>query len=64
MTDSASLTCNAAACNCADNIQLIQVICKSQRLTNEKLECLKTEVVVDVSAVNSNVTVAGINSYS
>ena len=56
MSDSASLTCNAAACNCADNIELLNIICESEGLTNDQLESLKTEVIVDASAVDCNIT--------
>ena len=56
MSDSASLTCNAAACNSANNVELLNIISKSERLTNDELECFETEILVDASAVYSNIT--------
>jgi len=55
VSDSASLTCNAAACNSADDVELLNIVCKSEGLTNDELECLETEIVVDASAVDSNI---------
>lgn len=64
MTDSARLTCNSAARNCADNVELADSIGKIKRLTNDKLKRFKTEVIVDISSVNGNVTVTRVYSYS
>ena len=53
MTDSARLTGNTAARNCADDIELLNRIGKSERLTNYQLKSVQTEIVVYSSAVDS-----------
>ncbi len=64
VTDSTSLTCYTTTCNCADDIELLNCICKCEGLTNDELESLKTEVIVNASAVNCDRTAAGIYSYT
>ena len=56
VTDRTSLTGYAAALYSADHVELFEGISQCQRLTNDELESLKTEVIVDASAVDSNVT--------
>ena len=56
MANSACLTGNAAACNAADNIILIGSAGENERLTNDELECFKTEVIVNISVVNGNLS--------
>ena len=54
MTDSAGLTGNTAAGHCADNIELIGSLGNAEGLTNDQLESLKAEVIVNVSAVDGD----------
>ena len=64
MTDRASLACNAAAVYAADYVELLLSVCKSERLTNDELESLKAEVIVDVSVVDCDLTCTLIKSYA
>ena len=52
MTDSTGLTCYAAAVNTANDIELLGCACELERLTNDKLECLKSEIIINVSVVD------------
>ena len=52
MTDSTCLTCYAAACNSANNVELLSCFCKVERLSNDELECLKTKVIINISVVD------------
>jgi len=51
VTDCAGLTGNAAACDGSFDIHLAEGIGCVERLTNEKLQGLKTEVIVNVASV-------------
>ena len=51
MADSACLTGNAAACNGSNDVKLLDGVCEGQGLTNDQLEGLQTEIVVDGTAV-------------
>ena len=62
MSDCTSLTCYSTACYCANDIVLIHCICYSKWLTNDELECLKTEVIVNVSAVDCDLTCTLVNT--
>src|SRR5699024_719101 len=64
VTDSTGLSCNAAACNSANYVELLCCICESQRLSNDELQSFKTEVVVDISVVDCDFTCSLIQSYS
>ena len=64
VSDSTCLTCNAAACNCADDVELVSSIGNAEGLTNDELQGLKAKVVVDISAVDGNLTGTWINSNS
>ena len=59
MSDSACLAGESATLNGNDCIVLINSFCSYKGLTNDNLKGLKTEVIVDVSLVNSDVTLAG-----
>ena len=52
MTDSTGLTGNAAAGYTANDIELFGGFGKCERLTNDELEGFKTEIIVNVSAVD------------
>ena len=54
MTDSAGLAGNAAACDGDNNVNLAQQIGGDQGLTNDQLQGLQTEVIVDITAVDDN----------
>ena len=64
MSDSTSLTGNAAALNGADDVELVQSVSNCKGLTNDELEGLKTKVIVDVSAVDGYLTAALVNTNS
>ena len=55
-TDSTCLACEAATENCYVDVELAEKICFSKWLTNDELECFKTEVVVDVTVVDCDLT--------
>ena len=54
MTDGACLAGDAAAFDGADQIDLAQKVGSSQRLTDNHLQGIETEVVVDVTAVDGD----------
>ena len=64
MTDRTSLTGDTAAGNCADNVQLVHVVSQIQRLTNDQLQSIQTEVFVNASAVDRDAAVARIQTNS
>ena len=64
MADSACLTGNAAACNSSNDVKLLDGVCEGQGLTNDQLEGLQTEIVVDGTAVDCDRAASGIYSYS
>ena len=53
-TDSAGLTGNAAAGDSDNDVNLAQQIGGDQGLTNDQLQRVKTEVIVDVAAVDDD----------
>ena len=60
MADGAGLAGNAAARNRAHNVELAEGVCKVERLTDNQLEGLKAEIVVDVTAVDGDRAGAGV----
>ena len=48
----------------ADNIELSLCACENEGLTNDELECLKTEIIVNVSVIDCNLAGTLIKSYS
>ena len=54
MTDSAGLAGNAAACDGDNNVNLAQHISGDQGLTDDQLQGLQTEVVVDLTAIDDD----------
>ena len=54
MTDSASLAGNTAASNGDNDVNLAQHVGSDQGLTDDQLQGLQTEVVVDVAAVDDD----------
>ena len=56
VTDSAGLTGNAAASDGDNNVNLANQIGSNQGLTNDQLQGLQTEVIVDVAAVDDDRT--------
>ena len=64
VTDSTSLTRNATACNSANDIELAVSFCKNERLTNDELQCFKTEIFINISVVNCDFACTLIKSYS
>ena len=51
MTDSTCLTCNAAACYCTNDVELVSTFDKCEWLTNDKLECFEAEIIINISSV-------------
>ena len=64
MADCTSLTGNAAACNTADNVELLFVLCANERLTNDELQCVEAKVIVDVTIVDCDLTCTLVQSYT
>ena len=56
MTDSAGLTGDAAAGDGGNDVHLAQLLGGSQGLTDQQLQGLQTEVLVDVTAVDGDRT--------
>ena len=52
MSDSACLTGNTAACYCAYNVEILADAAEVEGLTNDELKGFKSEVIVNVSAVD------------
>ena len=64
MTDRARLTGHAAAGDSADDVELLAGAGEFEGLTNDQLEGLETEVIVDVSVVDGDLTGACIETNS
>ena len=64
MTDRARLTGHAAAADTADNVELLAGLGEDEGLTNDQLEGLKTEVIVDISVIDGDLTGTLIESDS
>ena len=62
VTDSAGLAGNAAASDGANDIKLAQGIGKGHGLTNDQLQSIQAEIIVDVSAVNGDLAGAGVQT--
>ena len=60
MTDGAGLAGNAAACNGANDVNGAQGVGGNQRLTNDQLQGVQAEVLVDVAAVDGDGTGAAL----
>ena len=56
MTDSACLTGNTAASNSNNNVNLANHIAGNQGLTDDQLQGLQTEVIVDIAAIDGDST--------
>ena len=64
MADGACLSGHAAACNAANYVKLLVGLGQRKRLTNDELEGLKTEIIVDVAVVDGDFAGALIQSYA
>ena len=62
VADSASLTGNTAAGNADDDIVLALQAQQDQRRTDDQLQGLQTEVVVDITIVDGDLAGAGVNA--
>ena len=51
MADSACLAGNTAACNAANDVELLFGTGENERLTNDRLEGIKAEIIVDITIV-------------
>ena len=54
MTDGAGLAGNAAALDGADNVDLTDQIGRSQRLTDDHLQGIEAEIIVDIATVDGD----------
>ena len=52
VADRAGLAGDAAACNAADNVELLVGLGEDERLTDDGLQGVKAEVIVDVAVVD------------
>ena len=64
MTDGASLSCVTAATNVYDNVELVYSTCSYKWLTNNYLQGLKTEVLIDISLIDCDLASARYKIYS
>ena len=64
MTDSACLAGYTAADGLYDYIKLSVCICNCEWLTNDNLECLETEILINILAVDCNLALAGYETYT
>ena len=62
MTDSTCLTGDTAALNVSNDVELAHGIGDAEGLVNDELKGLKAEVLVNVTAVYSDVTGSGIKA--
>ena len=64
MTDRARLAGDAAAANTANYVELLAGLGELEGLTNDQLEGIKAEVIVDISVVDGDLTGARIEANS
>ena len=64
VADSTGLTGNTAACNAANDVELLFGTGENERLTNDRLEGIKAEIIVDIAVVDRDLTGALVNSYT
>ena len=62
VSDSACLTGNTAAGNCADDVKFALCICNCEGLTNDELQCIKSEVIVNIAFIDGDNTCTGENA--
>ena len=56
VTDCSSLSCVSTAANINDHVEFTLCLCSSQWLTNDNFQSLKSEVLIDVSFIDSDFT--------
>ena len=59
VADRACLACNAAAMDVGQNIELTFAVDRCERLTNDDLQSLKAEVLINILAVDSDLAGTG-----
>ena len=64
MTDSACLTGDTTTVYKSDDVPLTFCACNTEGLVNDELECLKTEICVDILAIDCNNACTGNDSYT
>ncbi len=64
VTDSACLTCDTAADNVYDDVELACSVGYAERLVDDELQCFESEVIVNVTTVDSDLACTGIKSYA
>ena len=64
VADGAGLAGDAAAAYTADNVELFVCAGELQRLTDDQLQCLQAEIIVDGTVVDGNLTASLVNPYA
>ncbi len=64
VTDCACLSGNTAALYVCYNVKLAEGVRYSKGLVDDQLQCLKSEVIVNVASVDCDFAASGIESYS
>ena len=62
VTDRTCLAGNAAAVYAANDVEFLSCAGDLERLTNDELKSFKTEIIVDISVVDGNLTCTCINA--
>ncbi len=57
VSDSTSLAGVSATANVNENVELLSSLSSCQRLTNDNLQSLQTEVLIDASLIDCNITI-------
>ena len=64
VTDRSSLSCVTAAFYVYDHIEFVCCACSHERLANNNFQCLKSEILVDVSFIDCNLACSRYKIYS
>ena len=64
VANGAGLAGNAAAAYTADNVKLHPVPVSFRRLTDDQLQCLQAEIIVDGTVVDGDLTASLVNPYA
>ena len=64
MTNGTSLSCVSATAYVYDNVKFISIICSNKRLTNDNFQSLKTQILVNVTFVDGDLTCSRYQIYS
>ena len=64
MTDSSCLSCISTTTYINDYIELVSCLCSHERLANNNFQSLKSEILINVSLINSNFSCSRYKIYS